>query len=64
MAKELRTIEFYITTRDMENLPEGIDADDVVTELRDVMAKAGAAWYRERGHAMLVYAPDWTIEEA
>jgi hypothetical protein len=59
MAKEWRRIEFHVTTKDYEDLPDDMDADDVVWEIEQAMAKAGAAWYRERGHLLLAYEPEF-----
>lgn len=62
MAKEHRRIEFYVVTKDFEDLPDDMNADDVVTEVEDAMKAAGAVWYHERGHLLLACEPEfaWT----
>ncbi|MFJ9847520.1 hypothetical protein ACIRYZ_45305 [Kitasatospora sp. NPDC101155] len=62
MSRELRHVEVTITVLDCEHLPEKngqqMYADDVVDEIRDVLAAALATWYQQRGHQLLDYEPD------
>ncbi|MFE2407064.1 hypothetical protein ACFXDE_01835 [Kitasatospora sp. NPDC059408] len=62
MSRELRHVEFTVTILDCEHLPEKdgrqMYADDVVQEIRDVVAATVTAWYQQRGHALLAYEPD------
>lgn len=61
MSKELRRIEIAFTVNSYELLPpkdgEQMYADDVVSELRDVIAEAVNTWYGERGKGLLACEP-------
>ncbi|MBV6697467.1 hypothetical protein KV557_10055 [Kitasatospora aureofaciens] len=62
MSRELRHVEVTVTVLDCEHLPakdgQQMYADDVVQEIRDVMAAALTGWYEQRGHDLLAYEPD------
>lgn len=62
MSREQRRIEVAFTVDKPENLPgwdEGrpMYADDVYTELTDVVRTAVGAWYQARGRDLLTSEP-------
>lgn len=61
MSKELRRIEIACTVHPSDHLPEKdgeqMYADDVVSEMRDVIQATLDAWYQQRGHELLTYEP-------
>lgn len=62
MSRELRHIEITCTVHKPEHLPEKngqqMYADDVITELHDVVTTAVNGWYQRRGHELLACEPD------
>jgi hypothetical protein len=61
MSHELRHVEVTVTVLDCEHLPEKnsqqMYADDVMGEIRDVIAGALTGWYEQRGHDLLAHEP-------
>lgn len=57
MSKTHMTFGVELTVNDLEDLPDDMDANDVVDELRDVLQKAANAWYAKRGHQLLACEP-------
>ena len=61
MSKERRGFEVVVTVHSVDNLPlkdgEQMYADDVETEMRDVVTAALNEWYQRRGHELLTHAP-------
>ncbi|MFJ9771179.1 hypothetical protein ACIRVF_08040 [Kitasatospora sp. NPDC101157] len=62
MSRELRHVEVTVTVLDCDHLPEKdgrqMYADDVMDEIRDVVAAALTGWYEQRGHDLLACEPD------
>lgn len=63
MSKELRRIAISCTVHSWEHLPakedgEQMYADDVISELSDVVQAAVTAWYEQRGNQLLACEPD------
>lgn len=62
MSKEFRRIGISCTVHSWEHLPEKdgeqMYADDVVSELSDVVQAAVTAWYEQRGNQLLACDPD------
>lgn len=61
MSGEYRHIEIMLSVPGPDHLPlkdgEQMYADDVVSELRDVVSAAVDAWYEERGKELLRCEP-------
>jgi hypothetical protein len=61
VSRELRHVEVAVTVLDCEHLPEKhgqqMYADDVVQEIRDIVAAALTGWYEQRGHDLLAHEP-------
>lgn len=61
MSKTYMSFSVGFTSYDSDRLPEKdgerMYADDVAEELRDVVQAAVTAWYRQRGHQLLVCEP-------
>jgi hypothetical protein len=62
MSREFRQITIGFTVNKLEHLPvkdgEQMYADDVHSELRDVVSAAVTAWYQSRGVDLLACEPD------
>jgi hypothetical protein len=61
VSRELRRVEVTVTVLDCEHLPEKdgqpMYADDVMDEIRNVIAAALTGWYEQRGHDLLAHEP-------
>lgn len=49
MSGEIRQVTVTVTTRDTEDLPEGVTHDDVAREVRSVIDNAVTDWYWSTG---------------
>lgn len=56
MSKTFRQFGVGVTVR-CDDLPNDMDDDDVVDEMRDVVEKAIGEWYVSRGHEFLACEP-------
>lgn len=57
MSATMMTFRMGYTVRDMGDLPDGMDADDVTEELEAVIERAVMEWYGRRGKALLACEP-------
>lgn len=57
VSKYFRQFGIGMTVYDSSRLPDGLDEDKVVDELREVVQKAVDKWYAERGHEFLACEP-------
>lgn len=57
MSAYFRQIGVGMTVHDGYHLPDGMDDDDVVNEVREVIGKAIAEWFAKRGHEFLRCEP-------
>lgn len=57
MSATAMTFRMGYTVRDGEQLPDGMDPDDVAEELGAVIEGAVMEWYERRGKALLACEP-------
>lgn len=59
MSKTHYTIPFGIIVFDIEHLPDDMDQDDVVNQVRDVVNAALTAWYEAGGKELVAFEPSY-----
>ena len=57
MSKYFHQFGIGMTVYGSDRLPDGLDDDKVVDELRKVVQRAVDEWYAERGHEFLACEP-------
>jgi hypothetical protein len=57
MSKTFRQLNVGLTVNRPEHLPDDMDDDAVVAELRGVVQDAIGEWYAERGHELVAVEP-------
>ncbi len=57
MGATYHSLAVGFTVLDSEHLPDGVDPDDVVEEMNEVVDQAVRAWYELRGKEFLACEP-------
>lgn len=53
----MRSFVVSLTVNDIEHLPEDMDVDDVVGDLREAVERAVNDWWYERGQELVACEP-------
>lgn len=57
MSKTMRQFVVAVTVNDSEDLPDGMNDDDVVADLRMAVERAVNGWWYESGQKLVAFEP-------